>query len=347
MFKKIKKFLLLGIIIQFFSCLGGIVFAGDYVADIVVVGNKAVGKSTLISWLTDGAYSIRLATANVGYRTKILRSEKDNNVYCTFWDTPAFDRIDDQIKNLVISKANIVFIVVDCSCKPESSEYVHSLDEAMKKYVGTINKKFPNCKVIVAGHKIDLLSEKDLAKLETQAEHAKGFYGESKFEYTLTSMENGSGKEKLIGILSKLLDDSGLKPLNEEGGICGLCGSRCNQSSFNGYCCYEHQAEAEGTSCKYCHKKFLKKDESNGDYCCYEHRLQCDGTSCPYCHEKFFKRDNSNGNYCCYEHRLEHEGKFCKYCHKKGINKKFLPGKGYDNDYCSKGCHDKDGCVIV
>ena len=74
MFKKIKKFLLLGIIIQFFSCLGGIVFAGDYVADIVVVGNKAVGKSTLISWLTDGAYSIRLATANVGYRTKILRS---------------------------------------------------------------------------------------------------------------------------------------------------------------------------------------------------------------------------------------------------------------------------------
>lgn len=120
----------------------------DYVIKTIVIGDSNVGKSNIVSQITENQfYETHLCTVGVDYKTLRMYIE-DNDVKFLIWDTAGQERFK-AITRIYFKGANCVIIVFDITRRNSFNNVVNWLNETK----GLITE---NAIKILVGNKIDL-----------------------------------------------------------------------------------------------------------------------------------------------------------------------------------------------
>lgn len=161
---------------------------------VAIIGEPNVGKSTLLNTLLNEEKAIVSDIAGTT-RDAIEDELIIDGVAFRFIDTAGIRKTEDVVENIGIKKAYekaenaqlIIFLI-------DSNKFAHS-SEVFLEEIETINKRFPNKRLLVIANKIDTLSCHDSALLQSEIENlillsAKQKTGIDELKSELTSLVN-------------------------------------------------------------------------------------------------------------------------------------------------------------
>ena len=161
---------------------------GDLYLKIILIGDSAVGKTSLLLKFTDGAFSDQ-ATATIGAEYKEKEITLNNRkIILQIWDTSGQERFHSLTQNFYRGSDGILF-VFDVTNKESFHNLEYWLNEA----------KEDDVKKILIGNKIDLPS-RTISK--ERMENLGKRYNLKSFE---TSAKTGENVEKIFTEIAELI----------------------------------------------------------------------------------------------------------------------------------------------
>ena len=123
----------------------------DLSIKVLLLGDRAVGKSSFLSQLVDSKFSAHeQPTLGVEFKNKILKMKIYNKGYtlkCQVWDTSGLKRLE-HITKKYYNDCAIIFIFYDITNKQSFS--------SISDYISYIKSIYQNIRVIIIGTKNDL-----------------------------------------------------------------------------------------------------------------------------------------------------------------------------------------------
>ena len=155
----------------------------DKSCSILLLGDLAVGKTSLIARYTNGIFN-ETYISTVGIEN-LLKQEiiNNENVLVKIWDTVGQERFR-AITPSILRNAEGVIIVFDVTSK-DSFENIKEWINTLKINVGDNTNSIP---VIIVGNKIDKEDEREIEKND-----ALKFAEDNKYKYFETSAKTGEG----------------------------------------------------------------------------------------------------------------------------------------------------------
>ena len=165
----------------------------DKSCSILLLGDLAVGKTSLIARYTNGVFS-ETYISTVGIEN-LLKQEiiNNENVLVKIWDTAGQERFR-AITPSILRNAEGVIIVFDVTSK-ESFENIKEWINTLKINVGDNANSIP---VIIVGNKIDKEDEREIEKND-----ALKFAEDNKYKYFETSAKTGEGVDDAFRDMAK------------------------------------------------------------------------------------------------------------------------------------------------
>ena len=165
---------------------------GDVTLKILVLGDTAVGKTSLSLKYVDGFFPENyISTIGVGYKIKIVEIN-GTKIILKIWNTCGQERYKSLAKTFIKDADGILF-VYDISNK-QSFEHIKDWIRESEEANGEFQK-------IVLGNKIDLPAEsRDVPK-----EKLSKYINEKKYKGLEVSAKTGENVEKAFSMLTQLL----------------------------------------------------------------------------------------------------------------------------------------------
>ena len=138
----------------------------NYLLKLIIIGDYAVGKSSLLSRYIEQRIVMQDSTIGVDFKCKILKY-KDNEYKLHIWDTAGLEKF----KSIVYSyfrDIDIIFFIFDVNDKKTFNNI-----EKWNNYVDNINKKDKYIIKYLIGNKTDL--DYRVVKYDTASEFGKLF----------------------------------------------------------------------------------------------------------------------------------------------------------------------------
>ena len=159
----------------------------------VLLGETAVGKSSLINRFVNGTFKQEFLPTIVGcYSTKEVFYKKENiNIIYEIWDTAGQEKFR-AVNRIFYQDAYIILLVFDITNKP-------SFDALKDYWYQEVKDNAPqDAIIIIVGNKTDLYEVK-----EVDEDDVKKFCESVHSLYVLASAQNGEGIEKLFDMIGK------------------------------------------------------------------------------------------------------------------------------------------------
>ena len=165
----------------------------DKSCSILLLGDLAVGKTSLIARYTNGVFN-ETYISTVGIEN-LLKQEiiNNENVLVKIWDTAGQERFR-AITPSILRNAEGVIIVFDVTSK-DSFENIKEWINTLKINVGDNTNSIP---VIIVGNKIDKEDEREIEKND-----ALKFAEDNKYKYFETSAKTGEGVDDAFRDMAK------------------------------------------------------------------------------------------------------------------------------------------------
>ena len=189
---------------------------------ILILGDSAVGKTTLLLKYVDGYFpTIYVATIGVEYKIKKI-TLNGININLQIWDTAGQERFRGITKNFLKGADGIVY-TYDITNKT-------SFDN-LKNWISTAEESITDFKKIIIGNKTDLEEKRqvstDIFQKYCQKQNIKGFE---------VSAKNGNNVNESFELLAKLIIEGQtkeqlLQKYSEEGRARGK--SRISKHTYN------------------------------------------------------------------------------------------------------------------
>lgn len=179
-------------------------FEKDYIHKIVVIGEAAVGKTSLIQKYTAGSFNqeyIKTVGAQFSRYQKVLGEKKDIRVRLLFWDIAGQDEFDF-MRPKFYHGARGAIIVFDLT-REETLKNVMKWYDELQHHIGL--KMIPT---ILFGNKNDLLSDPDAFD---EAKVAKEVDLEKFYRYFKTSAKTGNHVHEAFDAIIRHLVDLEIK----------------------------------------------------------------------------------------------------------------------------------------
>jgi len=165
---------------------------GEYQFKISVVGDGAVGKTSLIKMFTKGIFEkdyIKTIGAQFSRFEKVIENDSVNLV---FWDIAGQEDFDFlQPLFYKESKASIVvYSLEDTDLGRESFNHIKNWVQNLRKYCGEIP-------LILFANKVDLIEENELNLLDIKSIAEKHNF----FSFSLTSAKTGQGVNEAFNLI--------------------------------------------------------------------------------------------------------------------------------------------------
>ena len=130
---------------------------------LVVVGDIAVGKTSLVQSLCTGQFNRnQRSSIGVAYSTKTISVDESTTVKLDVWDTAGQERFRS-IGSLFIRDAGAAVIVYDITCKSSFVNVKEYWLDQLRSYA------VPQMIVALAGNKADLKSKRQVSKEDADA----------------------------------------------------------------------------------------------------------------------------------------------------------------------------------
>ena len=165
----------------------------DKSCSILLLGDLAVGKTSLIARYTNGVFN-ETYISTVGIEN-LLKQEiiNNENVLVKIWDTAGQERFR-AITPSILRNAEGVIIVFDVTSK-DSFENIKEWINTLKINVGDNANSIP---IIIVGNKIDKEDEREIEKND-----ALKFADDNKYKYFETSAKTGEGVDDAFREMAK------------------------------------------------------------------------------------------------------------------------------------------------
>ena len=165
----------------------------DKSCSILLLGDLAVGKTSLIARYTNGVFN-ETYISTVGIEN-LLKQEiiNNENVLVKIWDTAGQERFR-AITPSILRNAEGVIIVFDVTSK-DSFENIKEWINTLKINIGDNTNSIP---VIIVGNKIDKENEREIEKND-----ALKFAEDNKYKYFETSAKTGEGVDDTFRDMAK------------------------------------------------------------------------------------------------------------------------------------------------
>ena len=167
----------------------------DKSCQILLLGNSAVGKTSLISRYSNGTFKEEyINTVGLDHisKTEVINNK---NILVKLWDTAGQERFK-ALTPSYLRKAEGVILVYDVT-NSYSFDDLKSWIDSIKNNLGEEYASFP---VIIIGNKIDLQDNREISN-----EDANKFANQNNYKYFETSAKTGEGVDEVVYIYSYLL----------------------------------------------------------------------------------------------------------------------------------------------
>jgi small GTP-binding protein len=154
-----------------------------FVFKIIVVGDGAVGKTSLIKKYTKGSFQKEYIKTLGAQFSKYDEEIEGNNCKLFFWDIAGQDSFS--FMRPTFYKGSKAAIIVYSHTDPESFDHILEWHEDVKSYCGDIP-------IVLFGNKLDLISEEQINKEEAEKLVDKRNF----LDYYNTSAKTGTGVYK-------------------------------------------------------------------------------------------------------------------------------------------------------
>ena len=163
---------------------------------VLLVGDQAVGKSSIIERYTKGKYSEDGLKNTLGANfAKQKVTYKNDEVYLNIWDT-AGDKKFLGVSEIFYKGTDVVIIVYDCS-NPETYNNVRMWLEHVQSNLNILEIQY----IALVSNKSDLKSEKNTAITKMAKTYAK----DSNMKFFETSAKSGEGVSELFNSIARHL----------------------------------------------------------------------------------------------------------------------------------------------
>ena len=160
----------------------------DKSCQILLLGNSAVGKTSLISRYSNGTFKEEyINTVGLDHisKTEVINNK---NILVKLWDTAGQERFK-ALTPSYLRKAEGVILVYDVT-NSYSFDDLKSWIDSIKNKLGEEYASFP---VIIIGNKIDLQDNREISN-----EDANKFANQNNYKYFETSAKTGEGVDEAV-----------------------------------------------------------------------------------------------------------------------------------------------------
>ena len=170
----------------------------DYIVKTIIVGDNAVGKTSIVENLVENTFSPYIDTSiGVDYRVKIIELA-NKKVKFQLWDTAGQEKFRSITKTYYRS-AELVLIVFDVSRYPNFSKLQNWIEE-----VRFLNQ---TCQIFLIGNKIDL-------NRNVSFDQARKFADDNNISYYECSAKDSTNiEESFQAIAANLYEQNLLRPI--------------------------------------------------------------------------------------------------------------------------------------
>lgn len=181
-------------------------------ADIAFVGFAGTGKSALRSRLIHQDFDFIQRTKTTFSSRVLAELTVDGNIInCNLWDTPGDLRVKEQVINTRTRNADIVVILIDLSL-----DYQSTIRRSLLEWEKQISDVNPGAKIILAGTKVDLLTDEERQeaerKMKAYTDAVRDLGGSTK-SVLISSLE-GTNIDKLVDIIKEDIREIGIDNLS-------------------------------------------------------------------------------------------------------------------------------------
>ena len=326
--KLFKKFIVLCIAIGGIFLASNKCFAENYKVRIIVLGNREVGKTSIVRIL-DGNSIFRehIATiwedknASRGFR--IVRNVNGDTYECYFYDAPGYinrpdSTLNQQIEQVNLRNMSLAIMVIDYKDSNFDHGYGNPVNEAIGKHIYNLKHKNSDCMVFLVVNKSDLLTPDDLSEVNRKLEAAATCHGTDFSDSVVISAREGTNFDIFENMIDRFLSENTERFQNIRNSFFTCQNRNCREEYFYdgddpsnnpGYCGkLECKRQVEGTACA--------NDKTDTDKKCPRNRPKLLPED-----EDVYRsfNDESRNLYCSSSCRLEVEGKI-KCCRTACIN---------------------------
>ncbi|KAL4623932.1 ras-related protein Rab-39A-like [Arapaima gigas] len=130
---------------------------------IVIIGDSAVGKSSLLHRYTEGTFNeSRQSPLGIDFKVQHLEFDPGILIKLLLWDTAGQERFKSISKSYMRNSVGCI-LVFDISQR-QTFEHVRSWHEEVQEYVQPASMVF-----LLVGHKSDLVDQRQVRKAEAEA----------------------------------------------------------------------------------------------------------------------------------------------------------------------------------
>ena len=179
----------------------------DKTCQLLIIGDTAVGKTSIISRYANGTFKEEyIVTVGLDYSIK-QEIIDDKSIQIKIWDTAGQERYKSLTQNY-FRNAEGVILTFDVT----SSESFGNLKYWISSFKENMEKKNIFIPVIIIGNKIDLVDSREINK-----EDAEKFSKEKNYKYFETSAKTGEGVDEAIKeLVNQVLKQNGQKDDQKE-----------------------------------------------------------------------------------------------------------------------------------
>ena len=147
---------------------------------VILLGNQAVGKTSIFNKFTTGEYSNNYhATLTVEFRSKLLKLSKNLYAKCTIWDTVGTEKYRSITKQY-FHGANGIILIFDLT----EIKTFNDLESWIKDVKEECDE---NTVIYIVGNKSDLKDKRNVSENQI-----KDFYSKYGYKYFETSAKEGT-----------------------------------------------------------------------------------------------------------------------------------------------------------
>lgn len=189
---------------------------------IVLLGDSAVGKSSIATRYIVGKFQSSNATIGAAFLTKTVDIDDDKQVTLELWDTAGQERYRS-LTPIYYRGTDVAIIVYDVT-SPISLTHAQSWIDELKGYIES--EREASLQILLVGNKLDL---------NKQFQPVHELCKQTEFQNFVVSAKTGEGIEELFGSIITSMSDDIFKNDNKTNGTVSLQNN--NTSSFGACAC--------------------------------------------------------------------------------------------------------------
>ncbi len=311
--KLIKYFLVLCIAIAGIFLTSNKCFAENYKVRIIVLGNREVGKTSIVHILDrrnlPERHNATLWEIDTSKGFRIVRNVNGDTYECYFYDAPGYinrpdSTLNEQIEQVNLRNMSLVIMVIDYKDSDFDHGYANPVNEAIGKHIYKLKDKNSDCMVFLVVNKSDLLTPDDLSEVNRKLEAAATCHGTDFSDSVVISAREGTNFDIFENMIDRFLSENTERFQNIRNSFFTCQNRNCREEYF-------YDGDDPNNNPGYCGKIECKR-ELNGRACAH--------TSCPNHRPELLPEDNgvcrsfndnSRNLYCSSSCRREVEGRAC------------------------------------